>query len=450
MASISALGVGSGLDLTGLLDQLESAERKRLEPLAMQRKGHQAKISAFGRLESALTEFQKAAAKLNSAKAFTTMKSSVSGDAATAATGGDAMAGTYQISITDKARSYSIATQGIADSSAALGAGTISISLASGETLDVDIPAGDSSLEAVRDAINAADGGVAASIVNDGGAEPYRLVLASSDTGTEAAISAVDFGALGGSLALDAGTEITAANAQLTVNGIAIQSQSNTVEGAIQGVTLELADTGDVTLEVQQDKGAIKTAIENFVTSYNSLQKTIDGLTGYDQESGTAGTLLGNSTLRSVDSRLRVALGTAEEGGELGILSDLGIARQLNGTLVMDEATIDELLANSSDELAAFFAGDSEEGGFAGRMNSVLETMVEDKGLIDNATSGLTTSMESLERRYERAEQGIASTIERYRKQFGQLDAMVANMNSVSSYLTQQFDMMNAQLGRKN
>lgn len=449
MASISALGVGSGLDLTGLLDQLESAERKRLEPLALQRQGHKAKISAFGRLESALTQFQSAAAKLSSPDAFATMKSTVSGEAATAATGADSMPGTYQISITDKARGYSIATAGVADRSADLGAGTISVSLANGDVLDVDIAAGDSSLEDIRDAINAADGGVAASIVNDGGAQPYRLVLASSDTGTEAAITAVDFGALGGSLSLDAGTEVTAANAQLTVNGIGIQSQSNTVEGAIQGVTLNLVETGDITLEINQDSEAIKTAVTSFVSSYNNLQKTIDSLTGYDQDTGTAGTLLGNSTLRSVDSRLRVAMGTAEEGGAFSILSDLGISRELDGTLSLDSDAFDGLLAGNSDDLAAFFAGDGEGDGFAGRIDSVLETMVEDKGLLDNATSGLETSIEALERRYERAEVTIASTIERYRKQFGQLDAMVANMNSMSSYLSQQFDMMNAQLGRK-
>lgn len=449
MASISSLGVGSGLDLSGLLDQLETAERRQLEPIVAQRQGQQAKISAFGLLESALEQFQDAAAKLDDAGFFATIKSAVSGDTATAVADSDAQPGTYQIDVTQMARGYSVATRGVAERDAALGAGTLTLGLANGDTLEVVIEEGDSSLEAIRDAINAEQGGVAASIVNDGGAEPYRLVLSSRETGTDNAIVSVDFGALDGSLELDAGTEVTARNAQLEVNGIDIESQGNTVEGAIQGVTLELDEIGQVELDLRRDDEAIKTGIGAFVNAYNALQKTIDTLSGYDAESGSAGTLLGNGALRSVESRLRGVMGEAGAGSAFSGLGEIGITLQLDGTLSLDETALDEVLAQSPGDLAELFAGTGEAGGFAGRVDESVAAMIEPRGLIDNATSGLNDSVEGLERRYARMEQSIAATIERYRSQFGQLDGLIANMNSTSAYLTQQFDMLNAQLGRE-
>ncbi|MBN7795821.1 flagellar filament capping protein FliD [Parahaliea mediterranea] len=446
MASIASLGVGSGLDLSGLLNQLEAAERKQLVPIVSQQKSHQAKISAFGVLEGVLEQFQTTAAKLSEADFFSSVTSSVTGDAATVSAGSEAMPGSYQIDITQRARGYSIATAGVADREANLGAGTITLDLQNGESMSVDIGAGDSSLEAIRDAINDAQGPVAASIVNDGSGTPHRLVLSSRETGTDNAIAAVDFGALAGSLAVDAGTEVTARNAELTVNGIAIQSQSNTVEGAIQGVTLEVEETGQVEVELRRDDSAIKSAVTAFVNNYNALQKTINTLTSYDADSGTAGTLLGNNTLRSIESRLRSGMSHAVEGGDIALLSDIGIELQKDGTLKLDDEALGELLADNPAGLADFFAG---EDGFAVQMDSVVEAMVEESGLIEKATEGLSSSIERLGQRYDRMEQSIATTIERYRSQFGRLDSMIASMNSTSAYLTQQFDMMNAQLGRK-
>ena len=110
MASISSLGIGSGLDLNGLLDQMESAERQQLAPITQQQKSYQAKISAYGTLESKLADFREAAAKLGDSQQFDAVKSSVSGDALNAVVGEDALPGTHDIVVNNKARAYSIAT----------------------------------------------------------------------------------------------------------------------------------------------------------------------------------------------------------------------------------------------------------------------------------------------------------------------------------------------------
>jgi len=449
MASISSLGIGSGLDLNGLLDQLESSERQQLAPITRKQQSYQAKISAYGKLESALNAFKEASEKLTEAKQFQAVKNQVGGDAITVVQGDGALTGNYDLEVTQRARGYSIATQGVADSEERLGAGAISITLGNGETLDVEITDKKSSLESIRDTINAAGGGVQASLMNDGSGTPFRLVLSSSETGTEAAIADVSFsGGPAGSLSLDPATEVPARNAELTVNGIAVSSQSNRVEGAIQGLTLNLVETGSATLDVTRDTAAIKKAVTGFVNSYNKLQETIDGLSRYDQKTGTSGDLLGDTTLRGINAQLRGLMGGTVSGGELKTLTDLGITLTVDGTLEIDDDDLGAAMEDNLSAVSAFFVGGEDEDGMAVRLQDALAGIVDDGGTLEGATKGLETSIDSLQAHYSRTEERINATLARYRKQFQQLDSMIAQMNSTSSYLTQQFDALNAQLGK--
>jgi flagellar hook-associated protein 2 len=445
MASISALGIGSGLDLNGLLDQLTAAEKQKLTPIAQKQQSYQAKISAFGKLESALAEFREAAEKLDDPKQFQTVQKTVTGEALTAGTANGAPVGTYNITVTDTARAYSIATLGVADQEVSLGGGTLTFTRGDGESFSVTVDGDDSSLEDIRDAINAANGGVRASIVNDGGAQPYRLMLSSEDTGTDAAVTEMSFsGDLGAALTLDAATEVTARDARLTVNGIEVVSQSNHVEEAIQDVTLNITEAGDATLEISRDDKAIKETVNAFVAAYNDLKSVMDDLTQYDAESGRAGVLLGNSTLRGVESRLRGVLAGGVAEGDFHTLSDIGIKLQLDGTLKVDDKALDAAIDDNVGGVSRFFAGVSKSDGLAAGLDLVLGDILDDRGLLDNATEGLNSSIDSLQQTYDRTLERINATIDRYRIQFGQLDSLVAQMNSTSSYLTQQFDALNA------
>jgi flagellar hook-associated protein 2 len=449
MASISSLGIGSGLDLSGLLDQLAAGERQKLTPLTQQKGSYQAKISAYGKLEGSLSQFQVAVDKLNDAKFYNSVTSKVTGTAVTAAAGADATVGSYQIEVSTLAKAYSVATDGIADKTAELGAGTLTFTFGNAnpsEELEVDVTQAESSLEGIRDAINAKNAGVSASIINDGSGTPYRLVFASTETGTEAEITKIKFGSVGG-LAIDTNTEVSAKNAALTVNGINIVSQSNRVEEAIQGVTLDLTETGTSSLSVVRDTPSIKDAVKGFVSAYNTLQGSMSELSSFDAATGSAGLLLGDSTLRHVQSKLRTAITDGVAEGQLQMLSDIGISLQLDGKLKLDEDKLDPLLDDNMAALSDFFAGSSDETGLAGQLGQTLSQFLAEDGRLDNATSGLKNSIERVDLRYERLESGIESTIERYRVQFAQMDSLVANMNSTSSYLTQQFEMMNAQLG---
>lgn len=442
--AITALGVGSGLDLNGLLDQLTQAENKKLTPITTRKQDYQTKISAFGSLSSALAALQTAAHALGDPKGFQAVTGSVTGTALAATTTNDTPPGFYQIHVDQRAQTSSVATLGVADQTTNLGAGTLAIALADGTSMTVAVDAAHSSLASMRDAINAQDGPVRASLVNDGSGQPWRLVLRSATSGAAASLADVQFtGDLGASLGLDAATRMPGQDAKLTINGVAVTSPGNVVEGAIQGTTLTVTDVGDAALDVTQDNASIKSAVTGFVDSYNKLVKTLGSLTSYDADSQAAGVLLGDSTVRSVQTRLRSVLGGAvDNGGAFRVLSDAGVTLQLDGTLKVDDAKLSDAVAKNANALRQLFAGNADGEGIAAQLDGVIGDMTGTGGLIGNATDGLNSSIKLLDQQYDRTQQQIDATIARYRSQFSQLDSMIAKMNSTSTYLTQQFDAL--------
>ncbi|QPI63570.1 flagellar filament capping protein FliD [Vreelandella venusta] len=448
MASISSLGIGSGLKLNELLDQLQDAERGKLKPIERQLETQQTKISAYGQLQSALSKFQTAAAELNDSALYESLSTNVGGDAITATADGEAQPGSYNVTVNTLATRGTLASEGVAELDASLTTAeqTLTFSFGDGSSKEVTIGA-NSSLEDIRDAINASeDSGVNATIVNDG--TNYRLALSSSETGADASITGFSFSGTEPFAADTDNTLQAGTDAALTVNGIAITSPTNQVEGAIQGVTLNLQEEGDSTVEVEQNTRAVREAITGFVDAYNELKGTIGELTSYNAETGVAGELNGDNTVRTVESRMRSILSGGIEG-EFSMLSDIGISLQRDGTLSIDESELDNAIVNNQDALSVFFAGDADDSGMAGQLNQGLDQLLGTNGAVKGAITGAENRVESLVERYTRTEQTIERTISRYRTQFGQLDSMIAQMNQTSSYLTQQFDALDAQLGRK-
>ncbi|MEA3252790.1 MAG: flagellar filament capping protein FliD, partial [Pseudomonadota bacterium] len=214
-------------------------------------------------------------------------------------------------------------------------------------------------------------------------------------------------------------------------------------------VTLNISSLVDesspATVKVARDEAGIKKGVQSFVDAYNSLQKSIGSLSSYDSDSGTAGTLLGDSTLRSVESQLRRVMSGAEEGA-FSMLSDIGVELTLEGTLEVDDEKLSGAISDNLSGLQQFFLGSGKEGeGLAGKLDDALGTMLDDKGLIDSATTGYEDRIDALKERYTRTEESINNTVERYRQQFAQMDSLVSQMNSTMSYLSQQFDAMKAQ-----
>ncbi|HDS1745539.1 MULTISPECIES: flagellar filament capping protein FliD [Pseudomonas] len=456
-ASITSLGVGSGLDLESILESLEESKTTSLlDPITAQEESVEAEISAYGTLTSALDTLQSAAEALADASLYESLSTSISGSGVAVTTSSEAVAGTYSIEVTQLAQAQSLATDGISDTTTTLGTGTLTLQAGSNDAVSITLDSSNNTLEGLRDAINDADAGITATIVSDGSDSPYRLVLTSDSTGTEAAMtvsySSSDSSDLAASLfgyADGTGnmTETVAAqDAELTINGIAITSQSNTVEEALQGVTLTLSDTGSSqTLTITRDTDSIESAITAFVDAYNDFVTTVDELTAYDADAGTSGELLGDSTTRRISTELASDIYTQIGSGTFSYLSQLGIALESDGTLSIDEDTLASALEDNIDAVSEFFIGSDGSSGFITRMTEDLDNYLdEDTGLIPAKTDSLDNKLDQLEERYDEKQALIDSEMERWREQFTELDTLISTLNSTADYLTEQFEALNS------
>ncbi len=385
--AISSAGIGSGLDVSSIVSQLMALERRPLTTLDTKEAKLQSQLTAYGSLKGALSSFQSAVAALANPAKFSAVTASLADTSvATVSASSAATAGNYAVEVQTLAQAHKLKSGTFAATSTAVGSGTITIQFGTYSggvfTLNPDKAAGTitidsskSSLAGVRDAINAANVGVSASIVNDGTGN--RLVVASKDSGVANALKITvaddDLANTDNSglsqLVHDASTggttnltqTVAAQNAALVIDGISISKASNTITDAIEGVTLNLlkANTpGTTTLSVARDSAGIQGAVQSFVKTYNDLNKTIADLSKYDAANKRASTLTGEATIRAVQSQLRglfnASLSTA--GGGLSTLSDIGITFQKDGTLKLDASKLGTVLADSTKDVSTLFA----------------------------------------------------------------------------------------------
>lgn len=445
--SISSLGVGSGLDLNGILGQLQEAEQQKLEPIQDRIESEEAQVSAYGQLKSALSELDGSVNQLSNANTFEGLTSNVEGSAVSAIAGNDAQPGRYDVTVGSLATAGSLVSERLAgtatDEGIVNGDQSLTFDLASGALDPIAISDG-SSLEDIRDAVNAQSGGALnASIINDG--QGNRLSVNSTQTGADASVTATNFSdVLATDVTLeDAEVLQSGQNAELNVNGVDITSASNQVEGAIQGVTLNLNEAGaSSVVSVEQDTETVAEAITGFVENFNSTRGTIDELTAFNAESNQSGPLNGDSATRGVESALRSAASAFVEGDGFNMLSDIGISLQTDGTLSLDENQLNDAVNNQPDALADFFTGSESASGIGEQLSNALDRAIGPSGRLDAAIGSSESRVETLNERLATTDQRINQTVERYRAEFTQLDTMMSEMNQTGAYLTQQLSAM--------
>lgn len=182
--------------------------------------------------------------------------------------------------------------------------------------------------------------------------------------------------------------------------------------------------------------------ITTFVDDFNSLKDTITSLTAFNSETGQSAGLNADAATRAVERELRQTISIVIGGDNFNMLSDIGISLQVDGKLKIDEEKLNSIVTNQPDQLASFFAGDGDEGGMAGQIASLLESLVGTGGRLENAVDSSKRRFASLEDLFVATESRIEETVERYRTQFQAMDGMVAQMNQTSAYLSQQFAVL--------
>ncbi|MDO8651597.1 MAG: flagellar filament capping protein FliD [Undibacterium sp.] len=387
---IQSTGIGSGLDVNTLITKLMQVESQPLTSLAKKEASYQAKLSAYGTLNGALSSFQSSLSSLSSASTFQSFSATSSDTSILSASATSiAVAGSYNLNITKLAQAQSISTAGQVSSTATIGTGTSTVTFQFGTitggtstngvysgaafaqdaaqaTGTVTIDNSNNSLQGIRDAINIANMGVNASIVGDGSAAPYHLVLTSAKTGATSSLKVNVTGdaAVGNLLNYDpAGIQnlteaTTAQSAALTINGIAITSSTNNVTGAIGGVSINLNKIGTSTLALAANTAAVQTGVNAFVKAYNDLNSTLAGLTAYNSTTKKGGLLLGDPTTQNVQNQVRKTLATAVNGlgGDLTTLSSIGVSFQKDGSLTVDGNKLQTALTSKFGEVGGLFA----------------------------------------------------------------------------------------------
>ncbi len=389
---ITASGIGSGLDVDGIVSQLVAVEGQPTTVRLDRREGSlQAEISAVGTFRSALSSLQAEMRALADPSGFRSASVTVSNeDVVSVSASADALEGNYSLEVVQKATAQRLASESFSSTSETVGAGSLTIRFGrfdsdantfvtnperTDQTLTID--AGNDSLLGIRDAINQADMGVRANIVNDGSG--YRLLLAAEDTGESNGLQisvtdsdgndldasglsrlAYDPTATSGS-GKNLSETVAAQDAIVEVDGLTVTSSVNQLDDMIEGVSLDLlaaapGETVEVSIERDLDKA--RQAVNAFVDGYNAFNRTVASLTRSDPETGERGALVGDAAVRGISSQVRRMLNSPVAGvtGAATTLTALGISTERSGSLTLDESVLDEVLANGVDGVASLFA----------------------------------------------------------------------------------------------
>ena len=446
--TISSSGIGSGLNVSQIVTALMDAEKGPLNSINKSISTDNAQISAYGSISSQISSFQSAIAGLITPSTIkATTASSSSTGVLTVSNDGTALAGEYKITnvtlASPQVLTSDISTTAYTSINSTVGStGTITIS---GTTITPTTYTVAGMVEAIN---NANISGISATITNLGTsvAPDYQIrIVNSSDTAATIALSAGnDF----------TGLDFTSADAvagSVTINGTTVSRSSNTIKDLIPGLTINLVGTGNSTITVNQDSSSLSSKISEFVKAFNTLDKSLKDISSYDATAKKGAALYGDSAINSLRREIRSIVTST-----LGVnattsynrLSQVGVNFKSDGTLSLDSTALNTAISANFNKVAKLFSGtgDSSDSktlqGFAYQLNTVLADATGIDGLITNRKSSLQSDIRRLQAKADQEQLRLDDLQQMYKKQYTALDRTVASLNSMASYLTNQFDAM--------
>jgi flagellar hook-associated protein 2 len=476
MASVSAPGIGSGLDVSGIVSSLMAVERQPLNLLQNAATKITTKVSAWGKIQSQLASLQDASRGLLNSTALAAAKATSSDEAKVkVSTAPNATVGNYELTVTQLAQKQSLTSSTLASSAAVVGGGSLTFTLGTKTTTNfvadsarsptaVSVAAG-ATLQDIRDAINAGNAGVKASVVSD--ANGARLALRSATTGEiqafEVAVQDDDLNntdAQGLSqFAFSFNTTPTplptggvamaisqsAANAKMSIDGVPISSTTNTVEGAAENLTFELVATTStpVNIAVLNDTDAMKKTVQTFVDAYNAITTSLAEQLKYDATTKKSGALQGDRAATQLQTQLREMLRTSVNSAGLTNLSDVGIQVQRNATLSVSSTKLEAALATPAKVATLFQAIDSTNpnaAGFARRFDARISNWLGSSGTVAGADQTLKSlskanqqQQDNLNRRLESVQKSLLRTYTSLDQQLTQIKSTPIPTTSATS-----------------
>ncbi len=453
--SITTLGIGSGLDLQNIIDKLKAVDQLPIVNKQAKQVEYKAQLAEFDTVNTKLLAVKTAALSLSLNDTFDSKSITSSNTDVLTATGtSSAASGNYDLTVTALARKNSWQTSGVEarDSAVVTTAGDFSYTI-DGEQTTISVTTG-MTLEALMNAINDDEDnpGVTASIMDDGsGTDAFHLTLVSKETGEE---NAVTIDTNNTDLIFN---EIQAAgtlDAQFTLNGISYQRGSNSVDDAITGITLDMVGEGSSIVKVSSDTSAIGDKITALVEAYNEAMSEISTNAAYNEETEESGLLNGLSSFTSIKGQLNNILFSSIDGlsGEYDSMVDLGLEYNRDGSISLDEATMNNALAENPDSVKEFFVGTSNGAvdGLADRLDDQLGFLTNYNGLIDNEKSRVQSSMDRLDDQIETAQERLDSRYETMARVFSELDKFMSSMESQGNALSLQIESLSNLFSNNN
>lgn len=469
MATISSPGIGSGIDVQTIVRQLVALEKAPLANLEKQAGTIKTRISTYGTISSQVSALGDAAAKLGNDSGWNVVTSSSSNPSAVAVkANAGAPVTSLTMEVSQLAKAQSTASAAVATGSA-IGTGTLTIELGSwnggsftagsATPVSINIGTGEDKLTDIAAKINDANAGVNAVVLKDASGE--RLLLRSKETGLDngfritaadddgnatdnSGLSRLSYDGTGGS-----GTTQTqvAQNALSTINGVGIETASNTLSDTVPGLTLQLSQvtSAPVEISVDTDQEAIRKNVQSFVDAYNALNNTLATTTKYDAATQTSGALQGDATAVGLQNALRSMMRSVTASSPFSRLVDVGIEIKTGGTMSLDATKFDAAMGDLKglQNLFTVDTGDRTTEGFGRKIDAFADGLLAVEGMVSTRKDALQKSLDRNSDEQERVNDRAARAELRYLAQYNAMDANVARLNGLSSFVLQQITLWN-------
>ncbi len=448
MPTLTSAGLGSGLDIKSIVEQLVAAERApQANRLTKRESTANEELSALGKFKSALAGFKDSLAKLTDAATFQGRTVKVEDDKVfTAAADSTSLPGTYSVEVMNLASAQRLRSIGFGDATTAVGTGNLAISV-NGQTANILIGSTANSLNDIRDAINeAADNpGVRATVVK--ASDGAHLIISATETGAANAVTIAVSGGDGGlaPFAYAAGAPSNpmlelqaAADANVVIDGFPVSSSGNAISEAIDGLTINLVSakpgtTVDVSVEYNPD-GA-KVSVQGFVTAYNKLIDTVTELTRYNVDTRDAAPLLGDATVRGIRDQLRREISQTLGTGTFTSLAAIGVTTQTTGKLGVDATKLGNAIDADFDAVGAVFAGTT---GLATRLDTITGATLSSTSTISTREASLKSTLKTITTQRETLDERLEKVRSRLLDQFNAMDRLLSQLKNTSAFLSQQ------------
>ncbi|MBN1609558.1 MAG: flagellar filament capping protein FliD [Polyangiaceae bacterium] len=436
-------GVGSGLDVDGIVTALVSVSREPITRLNTRISNAKAAATTVSDIATLISRLGTAVRELDDITETKTYTASSSSSAITVSATGAAQPGSYSVKVTGLAKEARVYSNTFDSSSEALGeTGTLSFTIA-GKTATVDIGAEDS-LDAIATRINeeASEQGLRLSATTFYDGSHYRLLLNGLDKGSANALTIqetdLDFG-----LNLEANIKQVASNATAEIDGFPVSSATNQITAAIPGVTLALTGLTSQaeTVTIASDPAALKTKLQSVVDAYNAIVNKVHSAAGYGSTKATNSVLAGDSGLRTVTSRMSsVVMTRVETGSQYETLASIGVSQNSDGTLTIDSSRLQTALAADPTAVSQVLAGPSGSEGVMDVLSDLADSLsATGTGLLRTKVDLLNQQATTLQQRADDAQDRLDAYAERVRAQLNAADSAMGSSYSTLSYLVALF-----------